>query len=76
MELGRKGPERVGRSGVFQYDLHDDVAGVTAAIDDLFDHFQEVLEDDKFLGIVGAVVELLELFEHDLVGFTFGPLEA
>ena len=61
---------------MLQDDLHHDVAGVAAAVDGLFDHLVKFLEDDEFLGVVGAVVELLQQREHHLVGLTLGELQA
>ena len=35
----------VGRSGIFEDDVHDDDAGVAAAVDDGFEEFVEVAEN-------------------------------
>src|SRR5471030_319041 len=63
-------------SGVLQDDLDDDIAGVAAAVHGLLDHLVELLEDDELLGVVGAVIKVLEEAEHDLVGLALGELKA
>jgi hypothetical protein len=39
-----QGHEAGAASGVLQHDLHDDVAGVAAAVDGLLDHLVELLQ--------------------------------
>ena len=48
---------------------------VAAAIDDLLDHFVNVLKNHEFLRVVWAVVEILDQIVHHLIGFALGPLQ-
>src|SRR4051812_2150541 len=70
-----KAPNRPEKSRVLQHDLDDDVAGIAAAVDRLFHHLVELLQDDELLGVVGAVIELLQQREHDLVRLALGVLQ-
>src|SRR3954465_10063065 len=70
-DRGRK-PDSAEASGVFQHDLHDDIAGVAAAVDRLLHHLIKLLQDDQFLGVVRPVIKILQQREHDLVGLALG----
>ena len=62
---------------MLQDDLDDDVAGVAAAVDRLFDHLIKFLEDDEFLGVVGLVgliaLMLREGYRIDFVSVAHRP---
>src|ERR1041385_1661708 len=62
-------------SGMFQHDVEDDVADVPAAVEDFFDQFVKVLQDDDVDGAVVAGVKFAQDFNHEFVGFAFDLLQ-
>ena len=57
------------------WDLHDDIAGVTAAIDDLLEQVIEILQGNDTHRIGVRLVESLEQLDHVLVGLALEVLE-
>ena len=47
-------------SGVFQHDLENHVASIAGTVDGSFHQIIKFHEDDDFLGVVGAIVEVLD----------------
>src|ERR1041385_4328241 len=62
-------------SGMFQHDVEDDVADVPAAVEDFFDQFVKVLQDDDVDGAVVAGVKSPQNFHHEFIRFAFDLLE-
>src|SRR5213594_1321625 len=62
-------------SGMFQDDVENNVARVTAAVEHFFDQFVKVFQDDDVQGAVVAVVEFAQDFDHEFVGLPFDVLE-
>src|SRR5437899_11094794 len=60
---------------IFQHDLQDDVAGVTAAIDHLLQQIVEVAEENHVLGVVVAVVKIAQQIELEFVGIAYDGLK-
>ena len=58
-----------------EHDLDNDVAGVAAAVHGALDDFVKLLKNDDFLGVIRAVIQLLEPLEHQLVGLALGVLQ-
>src|ERR1041384_7705387 len=62
-------------SGIFQGDLSNDIAGIAAAVDNFFEQFVEVLQDDDLECLVFAPKQISVKHHHVLVGFAFEKLQ-
>ena len=62
-------------SGIFQDDLHDDVAGVVAAVNDLFHQFINIADGHGAEGFVFAAVKFAQQFVHVFVRLGLDELE-
>src|SRR3989442_1430915 len=60
---------------MFEHDLKHHVPDVPATVEDFFQQFVEVLQNDHAQRAVLAVVKLLERLEHELVRLAFDVLE-
>ena len=69
-------PDQYDKEWKYQDDLENHVAGIAAAVDDLFEQFEQVAEDDHLQGVVLATVQLLHQREHELVGLAFVVMQA
>src|SRR4051812_38768753 len=67
--------ERHGASGVFQYNMRDDIADVAATIDDFFEKLVKVFHHDDLDGIVFATVKVPVMVHHGFVRFAFEILQ-
>jgi len=78
IEIKRKAIEgcmRLLALGIFEDDVGDDVAGVAAAVNDFFEQFVEVFEDEDLEGVVFASEQVFVEGHHVPVGFAFEVLE-
>src|SRR5438045_9050967 len=62
-------------SGMLQDYLQDDVAGVAAAVDDFFQKLIEIAQENDLLGLVVAVLKIVEQLELEVVRVAFDGLE-
>src|SRR2546423_11394583 len=62
-------------SGMLQDHLQDDVAGIAAAVDDFFQKVVEIAQENDVLGVVVAVIEIVEQLQLQLVGVAFDGLQ-
>src|SRR3954466_11414712 len=62
-------------SGMLQDHLQNDVPGVAAAVDDLFQKLVEIAQENDLLRVVIAVIQIVEQLELQFVGVAFDGLE-
>src|SRR5258705_5791550 len=60
---------------VLQYDVKNDVADITAAVEDFLEQFVKIFEDHHAQGTVISSIEPLQSFHHQLVGFALNVLQ-
>src|SRR5438270_6885344 len=61
--------------GMLQNDMEDNVADITAAVENLFQQFVEVLQYDHAHGAMIAIVEVAKQLQHQVVRVAFDLLE-
>ena len=67
--------DRHGGSGMLQRDVGDDIAGVPAAVDDLFQQLVKVLQRNDLHWLMFAAEQLLVERRHVVVSLAFEKLE-
>src|SRR5437762_13910787 len=60
---------------MFQNDVEDDIANIAAAVEDLFQQFVEVLQNDYADGAMVPGIKVAKDFEHELVRLSLDLLE-
>src|SRR6185503_4282230 len=60
---------------VFKDDVKNDIAGVAATVEDLFQYLVKVFKHNYFDRGMIAVIQLPQRFQHQLVRFAFNVLE-
>src|SRR5712672_2448464 len=63
------------RSGMFQNDVENNIADIAATIENFFEQFVEILENDYGHGAVIRIIEIPQNLEHDIVGLALDTLE-
>src|SRR5690349_3094263 len=64
------------RSGVLEDDLVDDIAGIAATVDRLFQQFEQVFQQQDADRLVAAAIEIAVQLEQQAIGFVLDRLQA
>src|SRR5205823_6073240 len=63
------------RLGILQDNLQDDIAGIAATIDHLFEQFVKVAQKDDVFGIVIGLVKIAQKLQFQFVSLSFDGLQ-